>query len=289
MKKLISLVVIISLLITSQPSQANFLTDLFGGLFTIVSYPIQLIFGSTKSPFFVAQNPFVEKEWHKEERLAVGRNPQGFTSSTSIPQQPDTKASEGNPADNTSPSHTPERTPTPTPSPTLKDSTSKEWWLTEEGDIILNGLSNISGKSKEWWLTDGAIIREVIFYAGAGAVAVAVLAATAAIGVLVAGVGEAVAAGLTGTPVGATGAVLAAATVAVKKRLGKTGAGVLTATGATAGAILAAAKVAEGTLMGGAVAGAAGIGAVAGALVGVFLAVVVVAIETLVRARAAGD
>jgi hypothetical protein len=71
MKKLISLVLIMSLLITSQPSQANFFTDLFGGLFTIVSYPIQLILGSTKSPFFASQNPFVEKEWHKEERKKV--------------------------------------------------------------------------------------------------------------------------------------------------------------------------------------------------------------------------
>jgi hypothetical protein len=79
MKKIISLVVIISLLITSQPAQANFFTDLFGGLFTIVSYPIQLILGSTKAPFFVSQNPFVEKEWHKEERLAAGRKAQDST------------------------------------------------------------------------------------------------------------------------------------------------------------------------------------------------------------------
>jgi hypothetical protein len=79
MKKLISLVICVSLLF-SHPAQANFFTDLFGGLFIIVSYPIQLIFGSTKAPFFVAQNPFVEKEWHKEERVAVGRKPPTSTS-----------------------------------------------------------------------------------------------------------------------------------------------------------------------------------------------------------------
>jgi hypothetical protein len=72
MKKLISFVVCVSLLF-SQPAQANFFTDLFGGLFTVVSYPFQLILGSPKAPFFVAQNPFVEKEWHKEERVAAGR------------------------------------------------------------------------------------------------------------------------------------------------------------------------------------------------------------------------
>jgi hypothetical protein len=117
MRKIISIVVIMSLLITSQPAQANFFTDLFGGLFTVVSYPFQLLLGSTKAPFFVSQNPFVEKEWYKEERLAVGRKPQELPSSTSIPQQPDTKASEGNPADTVSPAPTPERTPTPSPIP----------------------------------------------------------------------------------------------------------------------------------------------------------------------------
>jgi hypothetical protein len=95
MKKLISFVVIISLLF-SQPAQAHFFTDLLGGLFTIVSYPIQLILGSTKSPFFVAQNPFVEKDWHKEERKKVLHI---------INEIPEAKPQ----------SQPPEATPTPTP------------------------------------------------------------------------------------------------------------------------------------------------------------------------------
>jgi hypothetical protein len=81
MKKLISFVLIVSLLF-SQPAQANFFTDLFGGLFTITTYPFQLILGSTKSPFFVSQNPFVEKEWHKEERVVAGRKLKEFALAT---------------------------------------------------------------------------------------------------------------------------------------------------------------------------------------------------------------
>jgi hypothetical protein len=110
MRKIISLIISMSLLF-SHPAQANFFTDLFGGLVTVVSYPFQLLLGSTKTPFFVSQNPFVEKEWHKEERLTAGR------------KQPDTKASEGTPADTASPASTPERTPstTTTPSPTPTD------------------------------------------------------------------------------------------------------------------------------------------------------------------------
>jgi hypothetical protein len=101
MKKLISIVVIMSLLINSQPSQATFFTDLFGGLFTIVSYPIQLILGSMKSPFFASQNPFVEKEWHKEERVAAGRK----AADNAQPEGQNTPTLEA-------------ASPTPTPSPT---------------------------------------------------------------------------------------------------------------------------------------------------------------------------
>jgi hypothetical protein len=70
MKKLISLVLIMSLLF-SQPASATVFSDVLGLLFTVATYPIQLILGSTKAPFFVAQNPFVEKDWHKEEKKKV--------------------------------------------------------------------------------------------------------------------------------------------------------------------------------------------------------------------------
>jgi hypothetical protein len=123
MKKLISFIVIISLLITSQSAQATFFTDLFGGLFTVMSYPFQLLLGSTKAPFFVSQNPFVEKEWHKEERLAA-------THTHKPPEEP--------------------QSPTATP----KDNNSKRWFIIEGicfavgaivGGLIVGGVAGAAG------------------------------------------------------------------------------------------------------------------------------------------------
>jgi hypothetical protein len=131
MKKLITLVVCVSLLF-SHPAQANFFTDLFGGLFTVVSYPFQLILGSTKAPFFVSQNPFVEKEWHKEERLAAGRKaadnaqPEGQNTPTleAASPTPIPKTASPTPVPTPSipakPSVAPSASPTPAPSPSTK-------------------------------------------------------------------------------------------------------------------------------------------------------------------------
>jgi hypothetical protein len=93
MKKLITLVVCVSLLF-SQPASATVFSDVLGFLFTVATYPIQLVLGSTKAPFFVAQNPFVEKDWHKEERKKVVHI---------VNEIPEAKP--------------PEATPTPTPTP----------------------------------------------------------------------------------------------------------------------------------------------------------------------------
>jgi hypothetical protein len=87
MKKLISLVVIISLLF-SQPASATVFSDVLGFLFTVATYPIQLILGSTKAPFFVAQNPFVEKDWHKEERKKVVHIVNEIPEATPTPLKP---------------------------------------------------------------------------------------------------------------------------------------------------------------------------------------------------------
>jgi hypothetical protein len=121
-----------SLLITSQPAQANFFTALFGGLFTITTYPFQLILGSTKSPFFVSQNPFVEKEWHKEERVVAGRKLKEFASATQVPPtQTESTTPEDNPAsnDNNQRTFVPTKKPAPpTSSPTPKQCESVSFW-----------------------------------------------------------------------------------------------------------------------------------------------------------------
>jgi hypothetical protein len=169
MKKLITLVVCVSLLF-SHPAQANFFTDLFGGLFTIVSYPIQLILGSTKAPFFVAQNPFVEKEWHKEERVAVGRKAadnaqqegQNTPTLEAASPTPIPKTASPTPFPTTSipakKSVAPSASPTPAPStPTESTQTSGEvrdkdkgasWWKRTLGVFACNAVKLLK-KAKE--------------------------------------------------------------------------------------------------------------------------------------------
>jgi hypothetical protein len=178
MKKLISLVVIMSLLITSQPVQATFFTDLLGGLFTIVSYPIQLLLGSTKSPFFASQNPFVEKEWHKEERVASGRkaadNAQQEEQDTPTPAitepTPLPKTASPTPVPTTSipanPSVAPSASPTPSPSPspTVRYTpspipTAEILELDAGGFVFVDGLeARLAARFAEVELAGGGVI-----------------------------------------------------------------------------------------------------------------------------------
>jgi hypothetical protein len=48
-----------------------------------VSYPFQLILGSTNAPFFKKQNPFIEKDWEKEAKF-VEREKRLMTNSRAI-------------------------------------------------------------------------------------------------------------------------------------------------------------------------------------------------------------
>jgi hypothetical protein len=70
MRKIISIVVSVSLLF-SQPASATFFSDVLGFFFTVGTYPIQLILGSTKAPFFKKQNPLIEKDWEIEAREKI--------------------------------------------------------------------------------------------------------------------------------------------------------------------------------------------------------------------------
>jgi hypothetical protein len=58
-------------LLFSQPASATFFSDALGFLFTVGTYPIQLILGSTKAPFFKKQNPLIEKDWEIEAREKI--------------------------------------------------------------------------------------------------------------------------------------------------------------------------------------------------------------------------
>jgi hypothetical protein len=175
MKKLITLVVCVSLLF-SHPAQANFFTDLLGGLFTVVSYPFQLILGSTKAPFFVSQNPFVEKEWHKEERLAAERKPK-LTAPVKPPEkEPINQEDEPkNPEKQQSPTATPIPTPsspdfikdTLNPSQIPKNSNSKRW-------LIIEGICYAVGAIVGAGIVEGGLtaVAKVTLIGGGGAAAV---------------------------------------------------------------------------------------------------------------------
>jgi hypothetical protein len=257
MKKLITLVVCVSLLF-SHPAQANFFTDLFGGLFTIVSYPIQLLLGSTKAPFFVAQNPFVEKEWHKEERVAVGRKPQSSTSQaadTAQPEEQDTPT----PAI-TEPTPLPKSdsaTPVPTPSIPAKPSVAPSPSSTPPASFssIPEAKDSISTKD---------IIREGLCFAVGGVIA----------GVAV------------GKGIKLMGAVLALATVTVAGAV-VAGAGLPAAAATTLALTVAGAEV--GAELG------AGVGeaVAAGVILGLVAGIITTAVGALgglgvIRARAVG-
>jgi uncharacterized membrane protein len=131
-----------------------------------VSYPIQLLLGSTKSPFFASQNPFVEKEWHKEERVAAGRKaadnapPEGqntpnleAASSTPIPKAasstPIPKAASSTPIPKAASSTPIPKAASPTPKSTATISSSP---TTEQNNNEKNSVS--FGKRVKIWAAD---------------------------------------------------------------------------------------------------------------------------------------
>jgi hypothetical protein len=245
MKKLISLVLIMSLLF-SQPSQATFFTDLFGGLFTVVSYPFQLLLGSTKAPFFISQNPFVEKEWRKEARLAAERK-QKLSATVKTPKE--------EPINEEEEPKKPEEPQSPTATPTTKPSSN----------AIVEDTPTPSPPPKDFTIEDLRLVDIICFIVGAIGAGAGIGAGVGAI----AGAGAGIAAGLR------VGAIARVA-----------GVGALAGALAGVGALAAAENRLGGSVVvAGVVGGALGLAFVGGGATAVFIELWIVAIGISARIR----
>jgi hypothetical protein len=95
MKKLISIVLAVTLITTSVPpkaAEASFFTDLMGGFFTILTAPIWVF--CPNNPTFRKNNPFRKKVW-EEERDSFSKKTT-FNQNHQAPITPSSSSSRGN-------------------------------------------------------------------------------------------------------------------------------------------------------------------------------------------------